>query len=810
VFFFILVGVGVLGANPFAGQTTGPFDLLMSRPAWNPEFQQVKVRNGERTDVVDAMLPRWMYARHELREGRLPLWNPLPGGGESGLHNLASSQLSPAFAAFVLAPSPASGVYAATLLNLVISGIGVWLWLRRRLGTLPAVFGGVTVMLCGFNAAWLYWPHMSTAAWTGWLLWSVEGWWRRPAAGWFLALAASTALLVLGGFPFVAELALGAAMLYSLALWYSERPTHAFARWLGQLLSTMLAFGLVSIPLMSFSSWLGHVDTAGRSGGSPLHLIPDGLRLLPYFAREMPAVEGQMYAGGIALVLAALAVVIHLVRAKRDPLVLFGMTAALVASTLVFELVPASWLSWVPGLGGNGWSRGIFLLDLAIAALAACALAWILPRLYSRWVAGFFAVPLILLQAIDLGASFRQFNGPVPSAWMFPTTAAIAEATRQPHAFTYVIADHQYIVSGTLGAYGLAEWYGHGFKSAALKSLLATPVHEPFTTPTASVIPPTAIDLRDPHLAALGVKYLLGDERLLTDIIEPDYARVDGPMKALPPLTSAPWVQHITLPSRFSLSRLDIRMATYEAQDVPGIVRALISDSQSGALVASSALPASVLVDGEMARFTFQPGTPLPAGEYALRLVHEGADPSRPLTVWVIPGQASNCRLEGDSVAGPGCLIMQMAAERAGLDGWRVAVRDRGFLLLENQNAPQGPYFLESLKAMPTPTASQAVSSQGDFYNGWLLKYTGTATGYLVMPMSFTRSWEFKVNGKPVTPQRYLDVMPALRVAGPAVVEARYAPRSIRVGRWVTLASGIALLLISIGLSWWSRRRGRG
>lgn len=808
VLFLVVVAVCVLGANPFAGQTTGPFDLLMARPAWNADFQQVSVRSGERTDVLDAMLPRWMYARNELRSGRIPVWNPLTGGGESGMHNLASSQLSPAFAVFTLAPSPASGLYAATLLNLVLAGVGVWLWLRRRLGTLPALFGAVTMMLCGFHAAWLYWPHMSTAVWGGWLLWAVEGWWRRPGPGWFLALVGSTALLMLGGFPFVAELALGAALLYALVLWYCDRPSHVTARWAGQAASLALALGLIAVPLMSFTSWLGHVDTAGRNGGSPFSVYPDALRLLPHYARQHASVEGQMYVGALGLALAVAGLVLLTGGVRRNPLLLFGALALSVAVTLVFELVPAAWLGWVPGLGGNGWSRGIFLMDLALSVLAACTLARLLQWLGSRWLAALVAVPLILLQALDLGSSFRQFNGPQPSAWMFPQTPALAVAEKVAAPFTYVIADHNYIVSGTLGAYGLAEWYGHGFKSAELKTLLDKPVRDPFTTPTASVIPSDAIDLRSAELAAMGVRHLLGDERLLADVIMPDYAEVGGPMEALPPLGTTPWVQHISLAATFPLKHLDVRMATYEASGVPGILRALLTDTRSGKLVASSALPASVLVDGEMARFRFE-ATTLAPGDYALQLVHEGAESAHPVTVWMLPGKTNNCRIEGAPAPKRGCLIMQLSGDRPGIENWRTIHHQRGLVVLENQQAPDGPYFLPSLDAVPDASSSKRVHARGDFFHGWTLDYSGTASGFVVLPMSFTRSWVFNVDGHPVRPQRYLGVMPALEVGPGAVIQARYEPISVRKGRWITLGSALATLGIACGLFIGRRRMQR-
>src|ERR1700761_44898 len=117
--YFLLAAI-VLGANPFRGETVGPFDLLTALPGWSNGVEPHAIRNSERSDVLDALLPRWMFARTMLREGHLPIWNPLPGGGEAGLQNLANAELNPAFVIFTVAPTAATGLYFATLFNLAM------------------------------------------------------------------------------------------------------------------------------------------------------------------------------------------------------------------------------------------------------------------------------------------------------------------------------------------------------------------------------------------------------------------------------------------------------------------------------------------------------------------------------------------------------------------------------------------------------------------------------------------------------------------------------------------------------------------
>lgn len=803
----VLVAVMAMGANPFAGQTVGPYDLLISEKGWNQDTGAVAVRSWERTDILDAMVPRWMFARRALRAGELPLWNPLVGGGEAGIQNLANSQLTPAFAIFAAAPTPAIGFYFATLFNLAMTGIGAWFWLRRSVGTLPALFGAVTVMLCGFNVAWLYWPHMSTAVWVCWLLWAVQEWWYRPGPWRFLALVCVTALLLLGGFPFVTELGLGAALAYVLVLGaLSSEP--AVKRSLGVLGGVVLAAGLAAIPLLSFVGWLTHVDTVSRTGGSPLRLVPDALRLLPWAARDEPRVESHLYVGGLA-VLAAVAALLRWIRPRQvEPLLALATLLLVVSAVLVFELVPPVWLGGVPGLGGNGWSRAIILLDIALAALASCGLAWLVQR--TRTPAWGLAVvlPLLLLQIVDLGTMFRRFNGPVQADWMFPSTPQIAQAQAGITSFGYVVSDANYIVSGTLAAYGLADWYGHGFKSAATKLIMAQAVQSPFTTATASVIEPASIRLDSRAIRAMAIRYALGDERLIARTWEPQYTQGPDAMSALPALRDQEWIQLVDLESRFDLTHVLLRIATYGGKGLKGeLVLAVSAAEAPDTELAQAILPAADLVDGEMAEFAFRPAIALPKGRYALTLQHRDSAADENVTAWYRPGATKNCALKMSSERAPGCLIMRLLSARDDMDGWRVVSQDRGLVLLENTDAPRGPYFVSSLADAPHGKSADTVRTTGSFADGWTLRYTGNVPGYVVLPMTATRSWIFEVDGRPADVKRYLDALPAIPVPHAATVTARYQSRSIQQGRWIFLASVVLLFGATGALFAWRRRQ---
>src|SRR5688500_8314976 len=167
---YLAIAAALLGANPFRGETVGPFDLLAAHAGWRVADAPVTVRHMERSDILDALVPEWMEARRQIRSGDVPLWNPLRAGGGAALLDPTNALLTPGFAAFAAAPDPPTGFYLSTLLTLVIAGLGMHLLVARECGPWAALFAGISYMACGFLAAWLYWPHTHTAIWIPWLL----------------------------------------------------------------------------------------------------------------------------------------------------------------------------------------------------------------------------------------------------------------------------------------------------------------------------------------------------------------------------------------------------------------------------------------------------------------------------------------------------------------------------------------------------------------------------------------------------------------------------------------------------------------
>jgi hypothetical protein len=156
--FFIILAYFYLGANIFSGEIVAPMDLLLHYPGWKGTGIDIPVFNLERSDILDTFLPIWDFGRETILSGELPLWNHLRNGGIPCLTIFINSYFSAGYLMFFIFGG-GFGFTLALLIRVIIAGIGTYKLCRTELGILPSIFGGITYMMCGFNASWLMWPH---------------------------------------------------------------------------------------------------------------------------------------------------------------------------------------------------------------------------------------------------------------------------------------------------------------------------------------------------------------------------------------------------------------------------------------------------------------------------------------------------------------------------------------------------------------------------------------------------------------------------------------------------------------------------
>jgi hypothetical protein len=678
-----------------------------------------------------------------------------------------------------------------------MAGWGAFLWMRLHATTLPALFGGTTVMLCGFNIAWLYGPAMMTSIWICWLLWSLDNWWRQPTYARFLLVTLFTVLMLLGGFPFVTELGLGAGVLYASSLTVCERKPQLALRWFGILLAWIAAVAVCALPLFALQSWLSGVDTHYRSGGSFFRLS-NSLLLLPSVAKHDPRAESNMYIGLAALIFAALGwSYIAWKRGRVSVLGLFSALLGIVSSVLVFEIIPANYLAWVPGLGYNAWSRSIILLDIAFAAAAVYALNCLYRSAQHVVVAQLFLSLLILAQVFDLASVFRQFNGPVSSSYFYPRTTLLTRIQRNIKPFQSAVSDGNFLVSGTLGAYGLPEWFAHAFKSESTRYLLTQVATDPFTTPTASILEARNIRLNSKVLNALGVRYAIGDDDLIHTRFSGDFGGAAPiPSRApLPPMPQNEWIQSFNLRSNYCLTAIRLQLATYGRKGQKGRVSLRLYKGSEPSPIATSILTAGNIADNQVVSFTMPAPLELEPGNYRFSVDYSESSPGDEITAWYIPAPGKNCSLLVDGKPQVGCMYMDWLSNRTDMGGFKAIASESGIYLLENMDVPAGPYFLPHLDVWPANDSSSHITVDASQISNLSIRYSGTESGFIVLPMTINHDWLVKLNGQDVEPQRYLGSLPAIPVDGPSQLDFIYQPLYLSYGSWITLAALLGLIL---------------
>ncbi len=514
---YVLLAVVAAGANPFH-ETLAPMDLLLHFRGWDAVPDAGEVVHWQRSDILDHYLPQWLHLKRSFEVGDSLLWNPYVAGGVPGLQNLATGGLSPALLPLYLVDDPALGIYLASLIKMLVCGLGVFVLLRAWLCPLAAFFGGATFMLTGFNAAWFPWPHVATSMWIPWLLWAVFGHVRTRDPRWLPAVTACASLMMLGGFPAVAIYGIYAVVLL-LAVWHFTAARGARESSLGAM-AVLAAIGLAVVicawPIAGLRELLAGVDLSSRTGGTSLVFPED---LLTFVAPLHPAsrdVERTAYAGLLAASLAVVALAYGMRPAQRRlrPLLWFAMTLFALSAAVAFEVVPRAIIVMIPTFATNAYNRLTSLLGLAMAMLSAVGLDIVIRRcqriqgLGTRGLLAALAVACVV-QLVDAVLVFRRFNSVTPSAHFYPATPTLDFVAQHSLPLQSTVADFSFLFGGTLTAYRIPEWYAHHFRSNRAKALLSELVSEPFVSDTGAKILPERLRLGSALWSALGIRYVL-------------------------------------------------------------------------------------------------------------------------------------------------------------------------------------------------------------------------------------------------------------------------------------------------------------
>lgn len=155
--------------------------------------------NPNLRDITYQVEPWLLFLRHELREGRLPYWDPYQFAGSPYWSNGSGAPLFPLHLLFALLPLQL-GLVLLPWLRIVIGGCGAFL-LARELGLSKqaSLLAALAFPLSGMITGFLLFPMANCHALVPWVFLAVER--LASGRGRWPALALAGGLQLLGGHP---------------------------------------------------------------------------------------------------------------------------------------------------------------------------------------------------------------------------------------------------------------------------------------------------------------------------------------------------------------------------------------------------------------------------------------------------------------------------------------------------------------------------------------------------------------------------------------------------------------------------------
>jgi hypothetical protein len=607
VIFFLILSFIYLGANLFSNEIVAPMDLLLHYPGWHNTGVSVPVFNLERSDILDSLIPQWTFARNSILDGTIPLWEPYIAGGSPVLPLFTSSLLSPSFLVFFIFGGGV-GFTLSLLIKLVIAGYGTYKLCRTEMTILPSIFGGITYMICGFNASWLMWPHVTTSMWIPWMLWGIillnkEKKWIR-----FILLSIFVALLIFGGFPFVAfcGLAIGFVLICWLIFIEGKKAGRLYGLKSGLMLFSAIITGggLAAVQILPFGEWLTQFNTSWRQGGSPFTLHDLDILWTPFkytndFGSHIaPRVEYCGSVGIIALFFSIVAIILFL-RYRKGTLTplspIFWAPVTIIIMILVFNIEPLSSIFYkLPILNSNLDSRLLVFLGLSFSVLGASGLDKSIKiatgietkynKLYKKFIV-LLVIIIIGIQTSNMASIGSSQNAVVPADSFYPDTSTISYVQNNLLPGQNVLMTSVYMVSGTITYYGISDWFAHSYHSDLEKDVLNNVVRDAWKTPSAAMYGINQVNLTSPLMDELSIRYVLAPKIMSQTINTTEWKiiSVEDGISILENKNCPPGI-FISTNSSIVNSGHEIKIIKY----TPNYREYLINSTQQGRLVTST------------------------------------------------------------------------------------------------------------------------------------------------------------------------------------------------------------------------------
>jgi hypothetical protein len=339
------------------------------RQYWGP------VKNNAMPDVIDQIYPWKQITISELKNGRLPTWNPFNFSGNPHIANYQTAVFSPFNVLFFFLPF-IDAWSVLILIQPLIAAIGMFLFLREaRVSVYGSVLGCIAFMFCGFMVVWLAYGTLSmAAAFLPLVLYGIERSCKRMTIFSGLIIAVSIAVSFFSGHfqtsIYVLLFSVAYFLFKSLSL---KKEPQKIAMIGGYILLGVLISAIQVVPSIQFYNYSSRSGIFLQSGsGIPLQYLvtmiaPD------FFGNPVTRndwfgyyAEWAGFIGVIPFFLSIFAVT------RKNRLSLFFLIASVV--TLLFAIESPIYKAFVqlriPVLGTSTPSRIIMLTSFSLCVLA--------------------------------------------------------------------------------------------------------------------------------------------------------------------------------------------------------------------------------------------------------------------------------------------------------------------------------------------------------------------------------------------------------------------------------------------------------
>jgi len=510
-------------ANPFKGEVVAPLDLLMKHEGWSSRWDDLgyegQLKNWQRSDLLDGRYPLLAYYKNYLNQGIIPTWHI--DSNTPIYYTPLNIALNPQLLPFMVLENHAYAIHVGVMLQLIIAALGMFVLARLAMNTYGALFAALTYMLSGFGVGWIF--DLTVQIWIPWVIWAVVVYLSTNNRRYLPFITLFSALLIYSLFYSVAGytfyLASFIVLVWQLVAWMQKEVTiRQVALNSGLIFAFItLAFILAIANFAPFFDVYSYADMSWRSNPTPSPVSDMFLLWDPLYKGPID-VEHLGYSGKLAVILGILG--LPFLFLCRDNKINFRMSfifalALAIAMMVLYGLIPKDLVLRIPLFDFNPWNRLYAIIGFCLAFLAGNAVHILTKTIlsfrfrYATVVAAVVFLGLYTHQMEDQKRLFRRLNAVVPSTWYYPETPTLSYVQRHSVRHQSVVADMSYLMGGTLGVYGISEWFAHTYFSEKEKELLGQVVDKPFTSPFSARFAGLQMNVRSEYLDVFGIRYLL-------------------------------------------------------------------------------------------------------------------------------------------------------------------------------------------------------------------------------------------------------------------------------------------------------------